>query len=181
MSYQASPFSIVQGLQVGRPGYSFGSYNDCVDATNAYITNVALTSNVATVSLKLVDGAIPVTGQLITITGVSNTSGTFNVTNATVTGVSGFSTGDNSTGTVSFALTHANVVSAAAVGVAKLPVPEVAVALANGAGTQFAVAGQTNGNLGTQRTVSAGVTFPTVPTAATVTLQGAIIDKDCAL
>lgn len=109
--FSASPFDIQYGLQPGIPGYCFGACSNIVDNTNAYVTSVAVASNVATVALTLRDGAIPVVNQLISIQGTQTSSGLFNVTNIAIASVSGFSTGDNSTGTVTFALTHSGTIT----------------------------------------------------------------------
>lgn len=175
-AFENTGFYVQNALLAGeRPVYCWGSLNTLTAPTRAFVTNVALTSNVATVSLSLKEGQIPVVGQTISIQGTTSTSGLFNVSNATVTGVSGFSTGDNSTGTVTFALTHANVGTAADTGAAVLPIPEIGESLANGASKAFCV--QSNGaQIQNGRTVKATVSFPSIAsiTAATVKLQDAM-------
>src|SRR5271168_4462707 len=106
--FSASPFDLQYGLQPSIPGYCFGSYNNIVDNTNAYVTTVATSVDVATVGLKLIDGAIPVAGQLISIQGTTNAAGVYNVVNVPISTVAGFDTNDNSVGTVSFALTSSD-------------------------------------------------------------------------
>lgn len=163
-AYSASPFQIGYGLQPGIPAYSFGSSSFIVDNTNAFVTNVALTSNVATVTLKLRDGAIPVVGQLISIQGTQTASGAFNVTNVAITGVGGFATGDNSVGTVTFALTHANVVSIVDAGQASAPPPETGDVLTPtvaASGQAFAIAPVAV--VGNARSIAWRVSFPSTP------------------
>jgi hypothetical protein len=147
MSYQASPFAPSYGLQVGIPGYSFGSWNSGVAATSGFLTNVALASNVATVNLTIQNGAIPTTGSLISILGV--TPAAFNVTNTALTGVTGFNTGDNSTGTVTFALSLG-------------PYTLSAAGNASGGHTTYTGSGlPTSGLTGLTATISGFVTNPT--------------------
>jgi hypothetical protein len=94
----------------------------------------------------------------------------FNVQDVPLTGVSGFDTGDKSTGTVTFALSHVDIAHAAASGMAVLPVAEVAEALFSGASKQVAVA-YNDPRISQERTVSAQVSFPSLPTACIVDLQ----------
>ena len=105
-----NPFSSNQLLQKGVPAYLIGSFNFLAANTNAYLSNVALTSNVATVTIAVINGPKPLAGSLISIQASTNTSGLFNVNRAVITGV----TWNDSTGsgTVTFALTHADVTSA---------------------------------------------------------------------
>jgi len=163
-AFSASPFDIGYGLQPGIPGYSFGALSNIVDNTNAFVTNVALTSNVATVSLKLRDGAIPVVNQLISIQGTQTASGAFNVTNVAIASVSGFASGDNSVGTVTFALTHANVSSTPDSGQASAPPLETGDTLTPTVATSgraFALAPVNV--LGNARSIAWRVSFPSTP------------------
>jgi len=112
-AYANNPFSPlnVQLLQKGVPAYLLGSFSQQVGNTNLYITNVALTSNVATVTVQLVTGPLPTVGEYISILNSASTSGLFNVSRAVITATTvSASTG---AGTISFALTHADVASAA--------------------------------------------------------------------
>lgn len=95
------------------------------------VTNVALTSNVATVTVTGWSGANPIVGTPITIRGSQVSSGAFNVSNAVLTGTTLDASGN---GTVTFALTHADVVSAADTGTLTFP-PQVTGETAVAAGT----------------------------------------------
>src|SRR5215469_4391112 len=110
-----SPFNVpVQLLQKGVPAYLVGSFSQQVGNTNLYVTNVALTSNVATVTVQVITGPLPAVGNWISILNTASTSGLFNVNRAVITATTvSASTG---AGTISFALTHANVTSAADAG-----------------------------------------------------------------
>jgi hypothetical protein len=166
--YTSSPFDIKYGLQPGRPGYCFGSWDEDADNTTALVTNVALTSNVATVSLKLLYGEIPVANQLISIQGTQTASGAFNVTNVAIASVGGFTTGDRSVGTVTFALTHGNVASTPDAGQASAPPPEVGDTITPATPYQsqaFAVAPVDV--LGNARSIAWRVSFPATPPTTT--------------
>ena len=133
------PGSTYKAIQVlpGSITYLLGSR--APDGGTMNVTNVALTSNVATVTVTGWSGALPIVGTPVTIRGTTNTSGLFNVSNAVLTGVTLDSTG---AGTLTFALTHANVVSAADTGTLTFP-PQVT--------------GETAAN---SRTISAALTRP---------------------
>ena len=104
------------------------------DGGTMNVTNVALASNVATVSVTGWSGALPIIGTPVTIRGSQNNSGAFNVSNIALTGVTLDATG---AGTVTLALIHADVTSAASVGTLTFPpqvTGETAVAAATVAG-----------------------------------------------
>jgi hypothetical protein len=158
----------------GKPAYFFGSLATDTQDTLAQVTNVALTSNVASVTATIQQGSIPIVGNLISIQGTTNTSGLFNVSNAKLTGV----TGTASTGiyVFTFALTHANVASAADSGKAIVLIQEVAETMAAGQSVAIYVPSQEPLNNG-QRSITVATTFPTLQAstgAATVTLYTSI-------
>lgn len=174
-AYDANPAgnNSVQCLTPGVPAYAFGSKNLITPTTLLQITNVALTSNVATVTVLVREGNIPAVGSLISITGTSNTSGLFNVTNKTITAVSiNSSTG---IGTITFALSHADVVSAANAGQGYVPVPEVPEAAVSGNKSQaFAI----QNTIGRGYGISWAYTYPSAPVSGSIQLEGAINDVD---
>lgn len=161
-------------LEAGDIGYAFGS-KPTGPTRLLQVTKVALTSNVATVNVTMREGNIPAIGDLITIQGTANTSGLFNVTNATLTGVTIDAT--TGIGTVTFALTHADVTAAVDAGQAYVPVSEVGESAANGSSAAFAIQEVTGVNQ-TGRTITWTTKYPSAPAAATATLQGAIVDQD---
>lgn len=121
--YSSSPFAPVTLLQPGKPEYVWGSFNDRVPNTRLQVSNVALTTNVATLTVLVLEGPIPAVGSLITVQGTQSTSGLFNVTNVALTGVTIDAT--SGAGTLTFALTHADVVSAPNSGGAIVQTPVV--------------------------------------------------------
>lgn len=173
--YNSAPGNPQSLLTSGVPAYCFGSFNDRVDNTKMQVTNVAITSNVATLTVAIHRGNIPAVGSLISVQGVPTSSGAFNVTQVPLTGV----TIDAVTGigTVTFALTHADVVSVASSGTARVQVPEVAEALVNGSSVAWSVPVQ-SAIPDQGRALKAAVSFPSIPTTATVTLQEAIFNQD---
>lgn len=174
-AYSQSPFDAVTLLQSGKPEYVFGTFSDTVAPARMLISNVALTTNVATLTVTVVEGPIPAVGSLVTVKGCPTTSGTFNVTAVAIASVSiNAVTGQ---GTITFALTHANVVSVASSGVAIAQTPEVAEALVNGASVAVCVP-ISNSELNQGRSIKAVVNFPSLPTTATVTIQEAISNKN---
>ena len=130
LAYNGSPFYQRNSLISGKPAYSFGSFDSHNPSTRMQVTSVAITSDVATLAVKVVEGFAPVVGAFISVQGTKTaTSGgapNFNVTNVAISAVSGFNTGDNSTGTVSFALSSSNIATTADSGAAIVPSPELA-------------------------------------------------------
>lgn len=165
----------VQMLLRGVPGYAIGSRNANQPTTLFQITQVALTSNVATITGLIREGFIPIIGSLITIRGTATGGGTFNVTNVAIASV----TIDKITGigTITFALVSANVGAVADAGQAYVPAPETAEALVNESSQAFAIqeAGAGDDN---QLVVTWSTEFPSAPGAVTVNLQGAINNSD---
>ena len=171
-----SPARPPQLLQKGVPAYLFGNLNMLQGNTKGRVTNVALTLNVVTISLTIFEGPQPKVGDLITIWGTASTSGLFNVTRSVLTAVT--ITGSTGAGTVTFALTHADVVSVANTGAFLVEPGESSEALTNNSYSTAAVVQSPQGD--SQFTLPMAVTFPggVLPTAVTVTLQVAIRDID---
>jgi len=123
------------------------------------------------VTITIYAGNIPVVGNFITVRGTTNNSGLFNINHATITAVSG--TPSTGVYTISYALTHADVVSIANAGDAIIPIAEVPEALANGTSVAIYVPSNELRDLG-QRNITVAVSYPSLPTAAVVTLYTAI-------
>lgn len=164
-----SPFVKPQLAMKGVPAYFFGSFDQRIGNTNLYITKVALTSNVATLTVQLMNGPIPIVGDLISVINSASTGGVFNVNRSMITGV----TIDSSTGagTITFALVNANVSQAADNGSVIVEPAEIAETLAEGASQAVIIQAP---ECDSQFTLPFAVTFTTKPTAVTVTLQQAI-------
>jgi len=176
-AYNASPFAAApEKLTPGKPAYVLGSWNNQTSPTKFLINKVALTSNVATITGVIVDGNVPVVGALITVTKCP-TNTEFNVTNIAVASVTIASDG---TGTITYACTRADVAAVASSGIAIIPQPEVAEALVAGASLAVGLPySEPSGDSGEMAiSVTAIVTFPSLPTSVTVSLQGAVQNID---
>ena len=110
-AFQNSPFAPPVLHMKGVPTYLWGSYDPRVGNTRAYVTNTVLATDVATVTLQILDGPMPVVGAPISIINSTNGGGAFNVNRAIITAVS-INAGTGA-GTVTFALTHADISTAA--------------------------------------------------------------------
>lgn len=103
-SKSAFPHDILRMGNNPWPNYLFGKFDTKTQPMIFKITNVALTSNVATVTVSLVSGGgpgfvLPVVGETIGIQGTTSTGGVFNVDPATITATTVDTTG---TGTISY-------------------------------------------------------------------------------
>jgi hypothetical protein len=170
-AYVNSPFQSVQLLQKGVPAYLIGSFSQQTGRTDLALTNVALTTNVATVTVQVITGPLPIVGEYISILNSASTSGLFNVNRAIITATTvSASTG---AGTISFALTHADVVSAADVGRVVVEPAEVGESVTSSGFTSVpCVVAAPEGD--SQFTLPFCYTSGATQTAATATLQVAI-------
>lgn len=159
-------------IEQGWPIYLLGS-RQSIDG-EMRVTSVALTSNVAVVSVTGWSGPLPVVGAFISIDKTQTNSGIFNVTNLPITAVTVDQTG---TGTISFALTHADVVTATDIGNVHIRFAAIGEAFTTAGGASIAgsvgnVVGR-NGNF-----IAAVISFPTGTPPATVALQGSNTNND---
>jgi len=169
------------------PQYLFGSYDTKTQPFLFNISQVQLTSDVVTATVQLAAGGggvsggvpnpAPQVGAVMGVHGTTTAAGAFNVDPTTVTGV----TYDPSTGsgTISYAATHADVGLTAdsgqlvvnpyetgdtvSAGVASIPVSQVNTPDASDNSRCF---------------YAEAVWLGTLPTSATIVLQGANVDYD---
>lgn len=106
-AYSNNPSDAIQLALPGTCTYAWGSLSDRISPSRMTISHVVLTTNVASLQVQVIEGNIPAVGSLVTIRGTQQTGGIFNVTAAALTAVSINAT--TGAGTISFALTHANV------------------------------------------------------------------------
>jgi len=118
-AYSNDPTVAVALALPGIPVYVWGSLSDRIAPSRMTISNVALTSNVATLTVQVIEGNIPAIGQNVTVRGTQQASGAFNVTAVAITGVT--INAVSGAGTITFALTLANVGSVADSGLATAP------------------------------------------------------------
>jgi hypothetical protein len=171
-AYSSSLLDPKYGLQPGREAYAWGS---SVKPFTAQVTSVAKSSSVATVGLTLTSGSTPVAGQLLSIFGCQ-TAGGFNISGVAIASVTGFTSGDKSTGFVTFAIASGTVTTTADSGTASSQMGYTAVALATGKSQAFAIqAGQV---LGGSYGVSWAYDCPSAPSSIAIQLEGAIHDTD---
>ena len=157
-------------LVAGRPEYLLGTYSAKTSPTLLNITNISASGNSVTINATITAGKVPTTAQLLTVQNASNSG--INAVGATVTSVTGFNTGDNSTGTIVYTVTGVGTIgSVAGSGQVVMPVAEVADVLQNG--SSISVASPFNDpRVSGARTITAQVSFPVLPTSATVVLSG---------
>lgn len=179
-AYQASPFVTKSALLPGISAYSWGSFDDHQPWTRMSVQSVAITSNVATLAVTILEGTPPVvtsgiSAPLITVTGTQTASGLFNVTNVALASVTINAT--TGIGTLTFALTNANIATTVDSGMALVPYPEQAEAMTAVAGKQFAMQA-VSGLASNSRDVSWVVATPSAPSSFTAALQGADVDQE---
>lgn len=179
MIYQNSPINkTVRSLTPGYPAYLFGSLNLLVAPTKMRVTSVTVASTVVTLGVAVVEGNVPVAGQLVSVAYTTSDGGKANVTNVAISDV----TIDAITGagTISYtAVTSPPIgdqVLTADSGEALAPQAEVGEALVNGASQEIAIQANTGPNNG--RTIRFDVSFPSIPTTATVIAQSADLNLD---
>jgi len=154
----------------GFPTYLYGSLANDTQDTLLQVTNVAATGGTATVSVYVRAGSIPIVGNLISIAGTQTSSGLFNVSSAPLTNVTINAT--TGIGTVQFALVG-TVGSVADSGQALVPIQEVPETLAANTSVPVYVPSQEPNDMG-EKSITTAITFPTMPTTATVKLYSAI-------
>jgi len=164
-----SPFRPPVLLSKGVPCYLLGSFDYKVGRTKAYVTNVASTGGVGTVTLQILNGPLPTIGEYISILNATNAA--FNVSRAIITAVTiNTATG---AGTVTFALAG-TVVSVADTGTVLIEPTEVGETLVAGASIPCCVQAPEGDS---QFTITTAVGFVgAFPTAVTVSLQEAVRD-----
>lgn len=174
-NYNNTPFkAAVKLLYAGVAEYLWGAWPQDKSPSKMRVNSVAIAANVATLGVTVFEGDIPAVGSLISVQGTQSNGGEFNVLNVALTAVNIASTG---IGTVSFALVAGNVGTTADAGLAIVPQPVQLEAIANGQSVPVAISKNSFGG-DLQNTVTAQAIFGTVPTAATIALQGSMVDQD---
>lgn len=172
-SYANNPFSTPQLLQKGVPAYLFGSFSQQVGNTRASVKTDAIATNVATVVAYYLGGPLPVAGSLISIQNSANSAGAFNVKRVAITSASLDAT--TNLLTIVFPLTGTDQPATADAGTVVVEPAEVGEAIAAVA-SQACLVQAPEGD--SQFTLPVSVTFPTLPTGATVSIQAAIHNID---
>jgi hypothetical protein len=172
MSYTTNlPPSLISTelLVAGRPSYLLGKYSAKTSPTLLNITSLSASVNTVTITATITAGDVPTTSQLLTVQNASNSA--INAVNAVVTAVTGFNTGDKSTGTISYTVNAVGTIaSAAGSGQVVMPVAEVPETLQNGSSLSVAMPFN-DPRIDQSRTVVAQASCPSAPTAATIDLS----------
>ena len=187
-SNSAIPHAVKRMTAITTPIYLFGSFDHDSEPFKFQVTNAAVASNVATLTVQLVAGggglvagttpyALPQVGGRMGVRGVTAASGAFNADPVTITAVSiSQATG---AGTISYALTHADVSIVVSPGEAWVQPFEVPDLVASGtASAPVALSFSPDDSDNSRCLFVDGVWSGTMPTAATVSLQVANVDTD---
>ena len=168
-AYADSPFQPPVLVMKGVAAYLWGSFDPRIGNSNLYLTQIAGSGSAATATVQLMNGPVPVIGGLITIINSTTSAGAFNVRRAVITAVTiNAATG---AGTIQFA-SATSVAATADTGTVIVEPAEVSESLVNNTASIACVHQAPGGD--SQFTVPIAVTFPVLPTAVTVSLQGAI-------
>jgi hypothetical protein len=135
-AYVAPPLGKAIALLPGVVGYSFGGFNSDAPYARLSIQSVSVTSDVVTINCTLLEGLIPLVGQLITVRGLQ-TAAAMNVTNVAIASISLNAT--TGVGTITYDATTPNVSTTTDSGLAIVPLLETTDTLAAGSGQQFAM------------------------------------------
>lgn len=162
----------IQQAVPGLPVYLLGTFDYTQADARFLITNAVLVGNVATITGSITAGNVPLSaGQLISVL-CSNSI--FNVNQAAIT----TSTIDATTGigTISYPITHADVISAPATGRATILVAEVGETLANETSAVCSI--QENVGPDNGRDITFEVTLSGGTPTATIAVQKAMNNRD---
>lgn len=171
--YKNSPPAESIMVEQGSPVYLFGS-RQSIDSQLS-ITSVSVATNVATIGVTSWSGPLPVVGAFVSIDKSQTNGGIFNVTNAPITGVALNAAGTDIV-SLSFALTSANIGVITDVGTAHVRFAAIGESFSSSVAS---IAGSVGNVVGRQGNwFSAQVNFSTIPTAATIALQGSNINND---
>jgi hypothetical protein len=165
-----SPFQKPQLLQKGVPAYLIGSFSQKVGNTHLALVTDAIASNVATITATYLNGPLPAVGDLVSIINSTNSSAAFNVSRIAIASVSYNAT--TNVMTLTFALTASNQAATADGGTVVVEPGEKSESLTNSSYSQAVFVQAPEGD--SQFTLPISVTFPTLPTAVTISLQSAI-------
>jgi hypothetical protein len=167
------PDQTVALLIPGVTTYLLGGLNVNLPTCRMVVTSVAISSNVATIGVTIVEGNIPPPGSYITVRGTLTDGGAANVFGViTVVNINAF-TGQ---GFISYAATGTNQAITPDVGSAYVPVIETTEALIVMATRAVAIPdyqGQESNGL----TVTWETLYPSAPSGVTVQLQAALVNQ----
>jgi hypothetical protein len=171
---------IPSAIAIVTPGQAYSAVTGAATNAVAPSTGIGLTvtttvtsaNSTGTITVQLNEGATPLVGDYITVWGTSQQSGLFNVTRALITAVN--ITPATGAGTISFALTGTNQSATADTGMWLMEIGETSETLTTS--TFSAPVCVQAPQCDSQFTITLAVSCPSMPTAATFTLQRAIRD-----
>lgn len=166
----------------GLPTYLLGSLNRTAAPTRMRVTAVASSGATFTYTVTVIEGNLPVVGQLVSVSGCAVNS-QFNVTNAKIASVSFVDVPEDGIGTFTVTQAGTFVPQTPEVGFAIAPQIETAETILSlsPSGASFAsreVSLQDNTGPDNLFTIRAIAIFPVLPGAATVVIQTADLDID---
>jgi hypothetical protein len=174
-SYQSTPFKEPVKLVIaGHPEYLWGSWNDRTGPTFGNVIQSLGLGATGEIVFQIRSGNAPVVGALITVRG-TNRSSNFNVVNAVI--IATTTVMDTGVCAVAYAISSTTLPIGADAGEVEIPQPEVGEPLVNGASAPVTVSFST-ANSDQKRGITVVVSFPSIPTAAVVTLQQAVLDRE---
>lgn len=172
-AYDNTPNSQVELLVPGRPSYVYGS-KSLGPTCKMIIDHDSVSANVVTLNVTIVEGYIPLVGDLVYIYGTANNAGALNSTaGIAISGVSiNAATGK---GTITYPKTTGNLVNTADTGYALSVPQEIPEALVVGKSKAVSLQ-NTLGGIGYG--ISWAYTCPSAPATIGIQLEGAINDND---
>lgn len=181
--YVKSPFKQPPALiYPGTPVYVLGSFDDKSAPTQGFVLSDSAATTTGTLTFLVTSGNVPLVGDKITVVGTANGGGNMNVTNATILTVTagvdanGFQSG---VVTVTYAISSTTFGTTADAGQVIVPRSEIAELLVGGGAASVPVAMPYNNTTYNQNQgITAVVSFPSIPTSVTVSLQQAVFDID---
>jgi hypothetical protein len=177
--YQLSPEN--KHIEQATPGlsvYLLGSLNRLVAPTRMRVTAVASSVAAFTYTVTVIEGNLPVAGQLLYVQGDTNNA-QFNINGIAIASVSFADVPEDGIGTVTVTKAGSFVAKVASVAEATAPQNEIGETLAPGAPfTSAPCSIQSNTGPNNARSIRFDVGFPTAPGGVTVTAQTADFDLD---
>jgi hypothetical protein len=171
-AYDNTPQSVVEMLIAGKPSYAYGSRSPG-PTCRMIIDHDSVTTNVVTLAVTIIDGNIPLVGDLIYVYNTSNSAGALNQT--TGIAISGVNiTAATGKGTITYPKTVGNQGNTVDTGYALSTPQELAEALTTNKSRAFAI----QNTIGRGYGITWAFTYPSAPASASIQLEGAVNDVD---
>lgn len=171
-AYDNTPNAKIRMLIPGEPSYAYGS-RSLGPTCRMQIDHDSVTSNVVTLTVTIIEGNIPLVGDLIYVYATMNSAGALNQT----TGVAIASvsiTAATGNGTITYALAASNQANLADVGYALSTPQEIPEALSGNKSRAFAI----QNTIGRGYGITWAYTCPSAPVSIAIQLEGAVNNSD---